>query len=571
MAALYTARTGNQRSWGHGMVQFEKRACSSMNSPTRAVPAPTSRDRTTRPKLAPRHALGIALVIGLVYASAFPRLFDYHDSFLFYLYADHNNCSLHPQWSFFFLEGRPIYSILMCLVDARITHTIRDAVLLRSIGVGIAILSACWFADLLIRLAVPPVVAALGAASLFALPAVQLDIGLSQAVMFLVAFPCIALAFSSLKRGCGAVIRRAFLTSWWCFLAATLWLLVASNIFQQFSSLLFCFVFAGMWPADWKLRRSIRLLLVSSVAVYAAHGVVYLLIYHNFTVEIWAAMTGRDASDAAVLLGERAVAISMDPVGKLYFLAGMTREAFSLWLPGAPTGFLVAGTALALGSVAAGLWLDYREGVLRHGGPSIRALGFPAEKLMYLVLLVLLISSPNLLARSDSYFLRHWLPFQWSVILLFLLTGVRVYRAWDSALARRFVPLSIAVFTIAFVGLASWNFYRNFVAINAAEFEFISQALAGFDPVTNAPPVCVVLPGVENLGAIAHPETQGDEFGRITTMYQQDVPGIVAAAMQNMTGRLFGNTVVLRSAAAGKASGCGRIVDMRRFAEAWKS
>jgi hypothetical protein len=524
----------------------------------------TEKVRTRRPVSFDERSTLLAAVctalVAIPYISVLTHVFDYHDSFYFFAYANHFSCRAHPQFAFFFLVGRPFYAYLNCFFGALIT-TLQHAVVVHAIGVMIAVLSAIWIVRVLRELGMPVMVATVAACALVWLPGFQFFIAMTQATSIVFALPLVVLAFVELRVGSAALDRMDLRLASRHLTYSTLWLLVGAEIYQQMASLIFCFVFAAVWKLGPDLRRGGRVLIASSIGVFGVQGVLYVLTYYAVTARVFSRMTGQTLAEASAVDSTREIVLSADVGAKLHLLYELTPNSFALWFVGAPVAFYGTVAALCAIAVFTGFILDIRTSGKR---PDPMAWAFAFEKLTWLGGLVLLVNAPNLVAKSDSLLLRHMVPYQWLIVLLLLSTGWRLAAAIAGAAAYRVGAAALACFAVVGLGSASWNLYRNMVVPNAGEFRFIQQALGDYVPTASAP-ACVIQPDVVNVGAFDHAQSRMDEFGKLTTMFPQDVPWIVSAAVKSRTGQINGNSRVLKPAELPTKFNCGVVIDMRRY------
>ena len=522
-------------------------------------------EKIATPRLMYKRSIFLAAVctvlVATPYISALTHIFDYHDSFFFYAYENHLRCGDHPQFNFFFLVGRPLYAYLNCYLGALVTR-LQDAAIIRAIGVAVLIISAIWIAGVFAKIGMPAMLAAVAACALIWLPGFQFFVGVTQATPIVFSLPLVVASFVELDAGCAALDRRAIGFASLHLMLSTLFLLVAAQIFQQMTSLIFCFVFAAIWHLGSEFRKSARVLIAGSIVVFGIQGLLYLVTYHTITAPIYTLLANQTLAEASTVDSTRDIALSTDIGAKLHLLYELTPGSFALWLAGPPAALYGTVIALSLAAVLASVALDVRIGRNR---PIFARWVFPLEKLVWLGGLILLVNAPNLVAKTNSLFLRHMIPYQWLIILLLLSTGWRLAGAFGGVAVHRLAVAALTCFAAIGVGTASWNLYRNLVLPNAGEFSFIQGALGGYEP-TEAAPACVFQPGVSNVGALAHPETQIDEFGKLTTMFPQDVPWIISAAVASYTGELNGNARVLDPAESPTKFHCGAVIDMRRYA-----
>jgi hypothetical protein len=506
-------------------------------------------------------AAACAVLVTLPYISALTHVFDYHDSFYVFSHKHHLSCDRHPQFYSFFLIGRPLYAYLNCYFGTLIT-SLHDAILVRAIGLMVVISCAIWIIRVLRDVGTPGIVAMVAACALIWLPGFQLFIAMSQAAPILFTLPLGILSFVELRAGCAAINRRHTWPASHHFVFSILSLLLATQIYQHMTSLIFCFVFAAVWPMGPKSRQSGRQLIAGSIGVFGAQGILYLLVYHAIIAPFFTQLSGLTLAEASASDHARDIAISTNISAKLDLLYALTPNTFALWLAGPPVAFYGAVIGLAVASVVAVFILDVGNGRYQADSPSW---AFAAEKLAWLVVLALLVNAPNLIAKNYTLALRGEVPYQWLIVLLLLLTGWRLANALGGTVAHRVAGTALASFTTIGLCTASWNLYRNLVLVNAGEFRFIQQELRDYIP-TKAAPACVISPGLSNVGAMSHPETQTDEFGKLTTMFPQDVPWIISAAVADYTGELNGYAIVLDPKESPAKFHCGVVIDMRRYA-----
>jgi hypothetical protein len=505
-------------------------------------------------------AIACAVLVAAPFISALTHVFDYHDSFGFYAYQNHLDCRQHPQFNSFFLFGRPLYAYLNCFLGTFITN-VQDAIIVRAIGLSVEIASVIWIARILRGSGMPAMVAIVAACALIWLPGFQFFTAMTQATCIVFSLPLVVLAFVELRAGCAALQRRDADGASNHLLFSVLALLIAANIYQQITSLIFCLVFATVWQYGPKLRKAGRLLIAGSIGVFGVQGIVYLLTYRFITAHLFFRYTGQSVAEASAGDHARDIALSTDIGAKLHLFYALTPNSFGLWLAGPPVAFYMAVIVLSAAAVCTCFILDLRAD-REHSKRMSWAFAF--EKLTWLAALVLLANAPNLVAKSSTLALRDVLPYQWLIVLLFLSTGWRVAEAVGGVAAHRIAAVVLGFFTAIGVCASSWNLYRNFVMPSAGEFRFIQKSLGDYVPTATAP-VCVIQPGVLNVGALAHPETQVDEFGKLTTMFPQDVPWIVSAAVKSRTGQINGNSRVLKPAESPAKFNCGVVIDMRRY------
>jgi hypothetical protein len=257
---------------------------------------------------------------------------------------------------------------------------------------------------------------------------------------------------------------------------------------------------------------------------------------------------------------ERFVAFSSDIFQKLQLFISLTTKTLDLWqVGGGPAiGVLVGILATVLLSVR--FILDV------HSRKNAPGWTFAIERLAVVLALLVLANAPILLAQGNSTFYRHLVAYQWLVVFLIVLTARGI--ALELGARRTEYALTGGVLACAVLaGLYShWNLSRNVVAPNAAEFRYLTKRL--FESRDRLPTdIVVIQPDVKNLGAYEEYSGLGDEFGKITTMYWQDTPWIIQAALKELAlpRESVRSVKVVQPAANLQLPSDVLVIDMREF------
>ena len=459
--------------------------------------------------------------ISLVYLPGLTRVFDYHDSFLYFSYSDRANCASHPQAAYLVFTGRPVFMLINCGV-ATLMNTVSDAQMIRLIG--IAILSATGAAIVAaLRAHGVHTVAAIGTVvGLLSVPGWQLVISMSQAAAVVWSLPPAVGSFFLVRRMADA---ESLLDSRarWPFIGAVALVLIASLTYQQNTSILFslCAIPIVLSP----LGRS-RHLLLCAVTVYAVSGLLYLIIHRLIVLPLVLPAMGVSADRFGGMAAS--VLLSTDLLEKVRFFGQLTPRALGLWFLDPPiTVLLIVALVLAAATIETLRHELSESKTPLHSGVTWWA---AAQRLGLVAMLFPLSVAPVLLAQGGLVVYRHIVAYQWLIVLFIVAATTRIV---TTRLARGVLVAT----TLAVTGVAgfysNWNFDRNLARINAKELEFI-QAQLGASYLKLPADVVVIQPGVTNLGAFSPRADFVDEFGMTSTMYPQDVPWVVYGAALEM-------------------------------------
>jgi hypothetical protein len=272
---------------------------------------------------------------------------------------------------------------------------------------------------------------------------------------------------------------------------------------------------------------------------------------------------------------ERSVAIATDVTGKIRLFLQVTPRALGLWFLDSPTA-----APLVVASLSAALAIANFERDRRASAGSSQAGGVwpAAQRLGLVAMLVPLSVAPILLAQGSLNVYRHFIAYQWLIVLYLVAASMRL--AATPAARRAVAAASLVAVLVAGIH-AHWNFDRNLARINEKELQFIQEGL--FRAHSRLPAhVVVIQPDATNLGSLGPLVERADEFGATTTMYPQDIPWIVFGAaaqlglsrdkLLSVTGARADINGLVRIDAFGKVvsvdplKSSDVVIDMRQFA-----
>ena len=460
--------------------------------------------------------------ISLVYLPGLTRVFEYHDSFLYFSYLDRANCAANPQAAYIVFTGRPLFMLINCGV-ATLMNTVSDAQVIRVIGIAILSGTGVAIVGALRAYGVHTSVAFGAVVGLLSVPGWQLVLSMSQAAALVWSLPPVVGAFFLVRH---IIDAESLLEprARWSFIGAVALVLIASLTYQQNTSILFslCAVPVVLSP----LGRSCRMLLWA-VTVYAVSGFLYLLIHRLIVLPLVLPAMGVSADRFDGMAAS--VLLSTDLLEKARYFGLLTPRALALWFLDPPTAVpLIVGLVVAAAAIGT-FWRDLIES---RTPQQTRATWWPAfQRLALIALLIPLSVAPVLVARGGLVVYRHIVPYQWLIILLIVATATRF-----ATTRRSRGVLVAATLTVTVVAgfYSNWNFDRNLARINEKELEFIQAELAnGYKKLPTD--VVVIQPDATNLGDVdASFIALADEFGKTSTMYPQDVPWVVYGAAIEM-------------------------------------
>lgn len=488
--------------------------------------------------------IGIFAGLTWVYWFGLFVAYDYHDAFYVYAVEQKNSCSQHPQWGYFFYIGRPLYAVLNCyFVDMNI-YAMSDTVFVRQMAFALLCGSAMATHLLISRIGYGFTVSLSVAFAVGTLPGVQLFLFLTPANTIFFSLPCV-LAASLLFYELTRVTRNI-----WSFRpliittalsgGVVICLLLGSLIYQQFSSLFF--VFAGLCVLSRRGMQSIThacAVMMLATLLYALHGVFYLYIFDAYVFPYYAEFVGPDhlARDAETF----GITATSQPLQKIaYMFITAIPVAMQLWAAG--SGFALSSVVwlALLISGAAWLWTmlksddqvfmrDRVTGDWSNMRSNVTALARVVLTLTILIGIMVLANTPNLISDASSTRTRHLFVLQVMIVAI-IASGIERYSYRFMTQANRgYVLGSLAALIFAGMMISKHHYTHNFVNLATAEFNYVRAEMlpaAQGDIET----VSFIVPDVRSLALAPSSRSAEDEFGKLTSMFPQDVPWFLLAA-----------------------------------------
>ena len=517
----------------------------------------------------------VFLILLWVYWPGLGVAYDFHDSFYTYM-NEKETCSLHAQWSYFFYIGRPLYALINCFSVSDVINVLQDTVIIRVFSFLILVGSTLGIFFLIRYLQYDLISSIIVAVSLTTLPGMQIFINMTQASPVLWSIPFILLAIVCLilwVQCCSLNIdnHKNLLKSMWFLFLISVFLIISSLIYQQFSSLFFIFLcLICLSPRYSSFSNRVFFLFLFGVISYGIHGVLYLIVHNSFILPYALNLMGTTLDQAQGKPFD--VVISSDPIGKIEFLfTDLLEKGLRLWSmsnrhPMIHVTIFLLPLSILFWSVA--LVSKAKSTIL--GISPMQVMGLGVGSLLVIFLSLILVNVPNLIAGSSSIAGRHVIAFQGMIIVIICIGIAQISEIY---FVKKYAGkiLGGVIFSFISVGLiqAKQNFDINMAGLAQKEIAYIRDALA--PRMAELPErIVVIQPHVQSLALVDGLIDIDDESGKLTTHYPQDVPWIVLAVFLDLGGRRdqFPRVKAFSCCSSMPAFGSGDLViDMRVFSQ----
>ena len=501
----------------------------------------------------------IAAFLFVVFCPILLGVYDYHDSFQFFLSATREHpCGYHPPFLNTVMAGRPLYNVIYCLTVPKLMHGVDTAGFVRAEGLIIMAISATMLFYYLRRCGLSLMPAAFAAIFCFLLPGPQEFVYTSHGTVIMWAFPFVIGSAICLLSMMEATFADRWIESILFAVCSIALLIISSLTYQNVSEVFLALLFVRLLTPPNRILRLGLLYLVGGGLVFVLQLAIYLAINWLFIMP-FVLSAGMSVPDALAARVKMAPTLSADA----FWLFGQRLlRGTTLWFYG--TGPFVSILVIIL-VAGLGVLMARDPGASKTTARDLRHRMWWSFGL--LVLFVLLTNALPFVQPETRpplpLLFRTMIAFQWVLIFFIVFAVAQLSQSTWMRPYRAIVFGGYAGVSLVSAGFVACNLYYNFVLLNVAEFAYMKRIV--IESTGRLPAVlCVIQPDSAALGTLSQ-FLVIDEFGRTTTTFSFDVGYFIIAAAASAEVGLdwVQRFVVFHANARPTDVGCGLTVDMR--------